>query len=382
MRRSLPYGPTLAALAIWAGVLGGAQAAGAAQLAAVSCPRARSCTAVGSHGTTQATLAESWNGTAWRVRPTPNPAGATASELVAVSCTAPTSCVAVGDSSGAGATSPQTLAEVLSGKAWTITPTPTPPGATSAYLTGVACAGSSSCMAVGYYVAGGVFMTLAEHWDGTSWTIVPSPNAPGSRASILNAVSCSSTSACTAVGFYNARGDKTLAIRWDGTGWTLQPTPGLPYPLHELWGVSCPASELCVGVGVFANAGMLSTLAEGWSSNAWATEATPNPAGATPNWLNSVSCPTSGYCAAAGYSDLTAPAGETLVEARTAGTWSVQASPNPAGAKSSSLNGIACSSASACTSVGTYLDGSGNQTTLAERWNGTTWTIQVIPNPS
>ena len=42
------------------------------------------------------------------------------------------------------------------------------------------------------------------------------------------------------------------------------------------------------------------------------------------------------------------------------------------------LNGVACTSASACTAVG-------NQTlakTLAERWNGRTWQVQATPNPA
>jgi hypothetical protein len=69
------------------------------QLNAVSCPTATSCTAVGSFGTItggQLTLAESWNGKAWVVDETPDPAGATMSSLLGLSCTATSGCEAVG----------------------------------------------------------------------------------------------------------------------------------------------------------------------------------------------------------------------------------------------------------------------------------------------
>src|ERR1043166_4326896 len=45
-------------------------------------------------------------------------------------------------------------------------------------LNGTTCVSASDCWAVGYYVVGTTQQTLIEHWDGTEWTIVTSPNDP------------------------------------------------------------------------------------------------------------------------------------------------------------------------------------------------------------
>ena len=67
-------------------------------------------------------------------------------------------------------------------------------------------------------------------------------------------------------------------------------------------------------------------------------------------------------------------------------SWATRATPNPTGAADSHLSGISCTSATACTAVGNYIDGavggSGTEVPLAERWNGTAWKIQPMPNPA
>src|SRR5215469_3025866 len=60
------------------------------QLFWVSCPVANSCMAVGTYVKASGigvNLAEQWNGTSWRVLPTPNPAGAAVSCLLGAACT-------------------------------------------------------------------------------------------------------------------------------------------------------------------------------------------------------------------------------------------------------------------------------------------------------
>ena len=56
---------------------------------------------------------------------------------------------------------------------------------------------------VGYYniFSSGAGGTLVESWNGTSWSVVPSPGS----GDALNWVSCASASACMAAGYrYNA----------------------------------------------------------------------------------------------------------------------------------------------------------------------------------
>jgi hypothetical protein len=67
----------------------------------------------------------------------------------------------------------------------------------------VSCSSPSACTAAGYYFTAGGTQTLIESWNGSAWSIVPSPNA--SQINLLLGVSCSSSSACTAVGYYGSR---------------------------------------------------------------------------------------------------------------------------------------------------------------------------------
>src|SRR5436189_1489715 len=76
---------------------------------------------------------------------------------------------------------------------WAITPSPNPTGAQKSYLDGVSCTGPTSirCFAVGSYVTTqGMVRTLIERWDGTSWTVVASPNRTGALTNALVGVSC------------------------------------------------------------------------------------------------------------------------------------------------------------------------------------------------
>src|SRR5215471_17363247 len=146
----------------------------------------------------------------WSVTPSPNPV-IPAGQLFWVSCPAANLCMAVGTytkASGAGVT----LAEQWNGTAWRIQPVPSPPGAAWSALFGVSCVSRSACTAVGGSLAG---KALAERWNGSRWQIQPAPSPAGA---FLSGVTCTSSSACTAVGG-SAAG--TLAERWDGTRWSI-----------------------------------------------------------------------------------------------------------------------------------------------------------------
>src|SRR5271155_297328 len=122
-------------------------------LSAVSCGSGTSCTAAGSYITSanaEVTLAEHWNGHSWSVQPTPNPASEPGSTLFGVSCWSATSCTAVGSAGNDGDTE-VTLAEHWNGKHWRIQRTPSPAGAPSSFLYGVSCTSASACIAVGGY---------------------------------------------------------------------------------------------------------------------------------------------------------------------------------------------------------------------------------------
>jgi hypothetical protein len=245
-----------------------------ATLGAVSCSGANSCAAVGCliNGNVGCvgSVAEQWNGTAWKLEPTP----AGGLTLNGVSCTAPDSCMAVGfGNSGA-------LAERWNGTAWSVVPIPNPPHSRLVEVNGLWCS-AAGCEAVGDYAnkLGGI-VTLAEHWDGHAWSIQRTPNPPGALVGLYN-VSCSADSACTAVGNYDDGKGHTLttALRWNGTAWALQ-APANPHTavlVDGLFAVSCASAARCTAVGdnVFTHLGGTRALAEGWDGTTWAIEATP-----------------------------------------------------------------------------------------------------------
>jgi len=59
-------------------------------------------------------------------------------------------------------------------------------------------------------------VTLTEHWNGTAWKRVPSPNPAGSgRANSLFGVAATSPTGNWAVGYYfNGAANQALALHW------------------------------------------------------------------------------------------------------------------------------------------------------------------------
>ena len=348
--------------------------AAASALNGVSCPSSSACTGVGQFvvkSGAQLTLAERWNGRDWRIQPTPNPAGSPSSTLFAVACPAADTCTAVGTANS------KLLVERWAGARWRIQSAPVPPGAQFSELNGVSCI-AASCKAVGDYVnSSGADVTLAERWNGTRWTIQPTPNPSGTQFfSALTGVSCTARDACEASGASDAG---AFAERWNGTRWSLQPVPapaGAQFAL--LFNVSCAASA-CEAVGIYQDSsGAFVTLGERWNGAAWHAQSTPNPARASTNYLGGVSCPSASDCTAVGQGN-----GDgtpvTLGERWRDGRWRLQAVPSPAGAAENQLNGIACPARNACMAVGTAGPTRGVLSAEALRWNGTRWRNQPIP---
>ncbi len=145
------------------------------------------------------------------------------------------------------------LAESRNGTAWTIQSTVTPGGSQAAHFEGVSCRSAWACVDVGEYVnSANAVLPLAEKWNGRNWAITSLPAIAGAIAGNLDAVSCSRTTACTAVGAYSVAGGitKTLAETWNGSSWALQPTPNFPTAqvsiLTSIW---CSTYEACTAVG-------------------------------------------------------------------------------------------------------------------------------------
>jgi hypothetical protein len=365
-------------------------AATASGLFAISCHSALACTAVGSYNvsTGQALpLAEIWNGKSWHAEATPSPAGAAATELGGVSCAAARACIAVGAWQGSSGAL-MTVAEVWNGVGWHIQHTPGVSGATSTEFTGVSCAAAYACTASGYFAnSTGADVVLAERWNGSGWQVQPTPTPAGVTASELGGVSCPSLRACTAAGTYvtgsGARG--TVAEAWNGSAWTIQATPNpAGSTVNQLDGVSCPSVSTCVSAGSKeGSSGFDVPLGEGWNGTRWSLQASASPTGARISALAGVSCASATVCTAVGSFQKTPETNATLAEGWNGTKWSIQPTPNPAGSIYTGLQAVSCPAPSACIAVGSYLDHPNRPTfALAEAWNGTNWSIQSMPTPA
>ncbi len=333
-------------------------------LSSVSCPSRTVCIAVGGSTTRGrgTLLAERWNGAKWALQSTPKPANRMSASFSSVACPSANVCIAVGSFTARTATA-TTLAARWNGRAWTIQRTRNPAHATAAYLRGVSCPSPRFCIAVGYFdTLGHPGVTLAERWNGTDWAIQRLPSS--AFGSTLAGVSCSSRVSCVAVGGIGPvfGPEMPLALRWNGAGWAAQRLPRAP--ALSLLSVSCAARPACTAVGRPA------TLAKRWNGTTWTSQRPPKPPGAQDSQLNSDSCAGGTTCIAVG-SYLTGRTGRMvpLADRWSTGRWSIQAAAQPAGAKSAGLNGVSCPSLSVCIAVGSAHSAAGADVTLAERYS-------------
>jgi len=274
---------------------------------------------------------------------------------------------------------------------WTVAPSPNQGSpAVDNTLTSVSCVSATFCMAVGTWDNGtGLIQTLAEKWNGTSWSIVNTPNPTDDTASLLVSVSCVSASFCAAVGYAGAGANvatngQPLIEQWDGTSWTLEfagRAPPLPSAAlrGQLYGVSCVSATQCAAVGSWETVApsVPQALAIAFNGTTWSAGTVPSVG--TAQVLSSVSCPTATTCLAVGnWQQVTSGPVAPLVEQWNGSTWGSLAQGPPAslgGTGSGLLNSVSCAGATACMAVGVYDPGSGvTDLPYGEFWNGTTFT--------
>ena len=372
-------------------------AIGNGQLIAVSCPSARVCAAIGSYTNaahTEVPLGEIWNGRRWFVRLPTLPAGAASARLQAISCPSAVTCTAVGYLiTAAHAHLP--LVERWDGGRWTMQPVPVPTGATQGELGGIACVGGG-CRAVGWSaIVKGPHVALAEH-DRGGWTIDPLPIPATARQTSLSGVSCTKPSACIAVGYADVAGP--LIEHFNGSAWRMQRSASR----GVLNAVSCTSARACTAVGSYGSR----PVAERFDGTTWAAQRAANAPPANLNGeftgagtttaLRGVSCMTDRFCTAVGSIDTTyycesdsCPAQTTMMIAeRFNGTrWTVSLVPDPNGVDTIEnplmFTGVSCASRRVCVAVGPRVDSTSQlNRTFVERWQTDRWRVQSAPNPA
>ena len=190
----------------------------------------------------------------------------------------------------------QTLIEHWDGSSWSVVPSPNPAGKPDVVLNGVAAVSASDIWAVGHSgdPAFAPWQTLTEHWDGSNWSIIPSPSPGTYNGNDLYAVAAVSTGDVWAVGWYQSgptgQEGGALTMHWDGASWTVVPNPSR-WPLY---GVTAIASNDVWAVGE------QSILH--WNGTNWSTVSFPPPPGDSYQILKGISAASANDIWAVGYS--------------------------------------------------------------------------------
>jgi hypothetical protein len=258
------------------------------------------------------------------------------------------------------------------------------PGVYGNILWGISAIRANDVWAVGVKATETSNDTLAIHWNGTSWTAVPTPNPDGEcqdgdimwSGQELSGVSGVSPTDVWAVGG-GCYGIDPLIEHWDGGAWSIVASPPLGVDGGGAWGslsdVEAISSSNVWAVG-YASSNAIEPLVEHWGGSNW-TQVSSAP-GVGEGYLDSLS--------ATGPNDVWAVGGSgsnsNLIEHWNGSSWSVVPSPQPA--RGSSLDSVAAISPTNAWAVGSTRASTGAEVTFVLHWDGQTWSQVPSPNPS
>jgi DNA-binding beta-propeller fold protein YncE len=339
-------------------------------LADVSCASGTRCMAIGYGNETETSFAASWNGSGWTTAPWED-----ATQMAGISCVG-NACMAVGAGDAATASSSRFLTE----EEVESIPLAVPGGAKSIAMHDVSCVSESSCVAVGSYEAeDGKQKTLAESFDGETWSIHETPQPSTNSAQALLSVSCASASFCVAVGKAKS---KPFAASWNGEKWSTSEAAGAEGGLK---GVSCHTASFCMAVGDTLEG---QTIAERWEGAGWSLVKTETAEKElfllSEAHLTALDCTAANSCKAVGVYLLIGHSEERMLTASWNGSaWTFTGLSNPSGRNYGALAGISCTAENQCTAVGTASTDEEQSETLplAERWNGSKWSLETGIHP-
>jgi len=309
----------------------------------------------------------------WEVVRSPN-GGTQANSLSSVAAATDSDVWAVGWAFNQSLFAYRTLTEHWNGTRWSLVRSP---NATNGYnlLNGVAVVAANDVWTVGQAANGSTYSTLVEHWNGVAWSIIPSPNVAGS-GNVLEAISVVSANDIWAVGYSSDSNfnNHPLTIHWDGATWSIVPSPSVNDDI--LFGVDAVASNDVWSVGRSQQEARTLTLH--WNGSAWSVVPSPNDS-TEDNVLFGVAAVTSNDVWAVG----NACCSKTLAIHWDGASWSVVPTPifDP-NATNQVLVGIVALSSDDIWTAGQYivpLQGSA-QFTLTENWDGSNWNFVPSPN--
>ena len=252
-----------------------------AELNAIVCPGAGSCTAVGeygflvNHGTGPASrgVIETLSGGTGPLITAPLPADTDTNRdavLSTISCAAVGSCTVVGSYHETTDSGSQPLAVALSGGRWSPTRLPIPTeaaGDDDTTMESISCATAGSCLAVGtdsnFNHANSTFDGVLETFANGHWTAARSmsPDGDATTDARLHSVACRTPMSCIVVGFYGhvATGYGSAIVQTSANGvWNAVQAnvPANAAGLHgaaQLNSVACGSPSGCTAVGSYVD---------------------------------------------------------------------------------------------------------------------------------
>jgi hypothetical protein len=329
-------------------------------------------------------VAEHWNGSSWSVVPVAEPTGTADSLLYDATCATPSDCWAVGGEDAANSN-----------------PGPAAPTAVATPPMAAARAMAKAPTAVQPPAAQGSASAIAEHWNGSSWTLVNLPPTTG----YLYSVACPSSDDCWAVGSTLDTGDDPLqsyVLHWNGSAWANATIPSSGQNYDMLDSVTCTSVANCWAVGVAGpnsintnNFPNVSPNVQGadtwflhWDGTSWSGSPTSDPSSPNGAYLSGVTCVDASECWAVGSTmDQNGNPQDSLVEQWDGSSWTVSPAVSPgAGAE---LSNVSCVSVTDCWAAGTYGLAQNLKTVVAvksttptafiERWTGGSWSVDSTP---
>jgi len=260
---------------------------------------------------------------------------------------------------------------------WSIVPSPDKGSTTE--LSDITVISPRNAWAVGYYLptGGGHNRTLIEHWNGTKWAVVASPNPVAASDNFLKGVDAVSANDVWAVGSNGRPGNKTIIQHYNGSKWVTVNGASLPLG-GDLEDVSAISKTNVVAVGFRGTTGSTGGLVERWDGGAWSNEPVPEEATAGAA-LHGVSAVSASAQWAAGSGTGTSVL-QTLTLRNTGSGWDVVPSPNVGTDKINFFNDISAISATNAWAVGERETSSFVRRTLIAHFTNGTWKVVRSPN--
>jgi hypothetical protein len=352
----------------------GSSSSNSYEFAAISCASAGNCAAVGTYNGYSAFVMDERGGV-WgdpKVLAGAVITPGSGAWFKSVACSAVGQCVAGGDLAGA-----QSFVVTEAGGNWGTPQVVLDGGRYAVGITSVACPSTGNCVVGGYegYVGGQLAVVVNE--SGGTWgsaRVVADSLHPVTDTELdsVTAVSCSSVGNCAAGGYYGSSSYQQdfVVSETNGTWGSAHEVAGalnvsdVGSRTGGIQSISCPTDGYCAAGGSYFDAGanlrafVVDEVAGNWGT---ARQAAGSLNVGGRSWISSVSCASAGNCSAGGYFTNAAGGFAALVVTESNGSWDggQAVARSPITNSAAQVTSISCPSAGNCVAGGFLFDATG-----------------------